>query len=80
MSGMKSTEVAGYIVRLQDKPTQILCVDGDFYPDGMVGVGQRAAKVYKTERNALRNHRPVTAHAVNSYGIEISWIKEKGWA
>lgn len=80
-SSMKSTAIAGYIVRSSERPTHILCEDCDFYPESLVGVGQRAAKVYKTERNALRaGNRPVTAHPVNSYGIEISWLREKGWA
>jgi hypothetical protein len=78
-SNMKSTVVAGYITRLIERPTHILCVDGEFYPESWVGVGGRAAKVYKTERGAVRHnaYRGVTASAVNEYGIEISWLNQK---
>jgi hypothetical protein len=72
---IKSTEIAGYLVRSTTNARNILCVDGEFYDESLVGVGRRAGRVFKTERNALRvRGGAVTAHPVNAHGIEISWI------
>ena len=78
---LKSTEIAGYIVR--SATGGILVETGDFLPESMIGVGQRCAKVYKTERAARKfnaHQAPLTLSAVNAHGIEIEWIRAQGWA
>lgn len=74
-NNIKSAKVAGYIVRSATNTRNILCLDGEFYDESLVGVGQRSAKVFKRETNARKvRDGAVTTHPVNGYGIEISWL------
>lgn len=43
-----------YIVRSKLNPKLILCTNGDWMPESMVGPGGYSAKVYKTEAGAKR--------------------------
>jgi hypothetical protein len=49
MTNTKTT----YIVRSEINPSLILCTDGEFKWEGIIGPGtENSAKVYKTRRNA----------------------------
>ena len=71
---MKSTKVAGYLVRnARDK---VLTTAGMFCRDVLCGPGNYySAKVYKTERLAQKFNPDCTVHAVNAHGIEISKLE-----
>jgi hypothetical protein len=46
-----------YIVRGAINPKMILCTDGEFHVESLIGPGGWSAKVYKTEAGAKR-HNP----------------------
>ena len=49
------TKMIGYIVRSKTNPTMILCTNGEWHWDGIVGPGgQYSAKLYKTQKGAGR--------------------------
>lgn len=76
---IRSKEIAGYIARSAEHPRRILTTGGEMLDESLLGPGARCAKVYKTERGALKSRDGMTAHAVNEAGIEIAWLEANGY-
>lgn len=67
----------GYIVRSKQNPVLILCTDGEFHTDTLIGPGRDlSAKVYKTTsgvKRAMGDRKVIVQPIVNGVPVLSSW-------